>query len=189
MLGRHYSSGAARVYCNLSSNGLSALSKRTYIRPRLPSQSHHCRALLPFLAPRMVLQIPSSHSPSSPSVGMAFRNTHSTPSRRNRNQSPEGSTPSQPAHQNDHDHSYDDHDHEDGHSHSIFSTHSHSRDDRQGAETIVQAFQGQRRDRGSQITIIGLVVNVGLTASKGAAGWFMNSAALLAEAGHSASGA
>jgi divalent metal cation (Fe/Co/Zn/Cd) transporter len=43
-------------------------------------------------------------------------------------------------------------------------------------------------DRGSQITLLGLVLNVGLTVAKGAAGWFMNSAALLAEAWHSASG-
>jgi divalent metal cation (Fe/Co/Zn/Cd) transporter len=33
-----------------------------------------------------------------------------------------------------------------------------------------------------------LVANVGLTAAKGAAGWYMHSAALLADAGHSLSG-
>ena len=43
-------------------------------------------------------------------------------------------------------------------------------------------------DRGSRITVIGLVSNVGLTAAKGAAGWYMNSASLLADAGHSLSG-
>ncbi|KAG0185018.1 hypothetical protein DFQ28_010085 [Apophysomyces sp. BC1034] len=36
-----------------------------------------------------------------------------------------------------------------------------------------------------QITLIGLAANVGLTVSKGAAGWMMNSASLLADATHS----
>ncbi|TFK54275.1 cation efflux protein [Heliocybe sulcata] len=56
----------------------------------------------------------------------------------------------------------------------------------QGAERIMQALQGGG-DRGSQITLVGLFSNVGLTATKGTAGWFLNSAALLAEAGHSLS--
>jgi len=43
-------------------------------------------------------------------------------------------------------------------------------------------------DRGSRVTLIGLGANVLLTSAKGAAGWYMNSAALLADAGHSLSG-
>ena len=43
-------------------------------------------------------------------------------------------------------------------------------------------------DKGSRITLIGLAANVGLTVSKGAAGWYMNSASLLADAGHTAGG-
>ncbi|KAI8343907.1 cation efflux protein [Chlamydoabsidia padenii] len=39
--------------------------------------------------------------------------------------------------------------------------------------------------KGMQITYIGLAANVGLTASKGVAGWLMNSASLLADAAHS----
>ncbi|CAO0801103.1 unnamed protein product [Mucor circinelloides] len=39
--------------------------------------------------------------------------------------------------------------------------------------------------KGTRITIIGLASNVGLTIAKGAAGWVMNSASLLAEALHS----
>ncbi|KAK4512896.1 uncharacterized protein ATC70_003606 [Mucor velutinosus] len=39
--------------------------------------------------------------------------------------------------------------------------------------------------KGMQVTWIGFVSNVGLTVSKGVAGWFMNSAALLADASHS----
>ncbi|KAI9253019.1 hypothetical protein BY458DRAFT_535915 [Sporodiniella umbellata] len=42
--------------------------------------------------------------------------------------------------------------------------------------------------RGTRITVIGLFSNVGLTISKGIAGWLMNSASLLAEALHSFSG-
>ncbi|KAI8077821.1 cation efflux family-domain-containing protein [Halteromyces radiatus] len=41
--------------------------------------------------------------------------------------------------------------------------------------------------KGMQITLIGLAANVGLTASKGVAGWYMNSASLLADAAHSLS--
>jgi hypothetical protein len=40
-------------------------------------------------------------------------------------------------------------------------------------------------DRGSRVTLVGLGANVLLTSAKGAAGWFMNSAGLLADAGHS----
>lgn len=43
-------------------------------------------------------------------------------------------------------------------------------------------------DRGSRITLIGLGANIILTSAKGAAGVLMNSAALLADAGHSLSG-
>ena len=42
-------------------------------------------------------------------------------------------------------------------------------------------------DRGSQVTLVGLGVNVMLTSAKGAAGWYMNSAALLADGDHSLS--
>ncbi|ORY96453.1 cation efflux family-domain-containing protein [Syncephalastrum racemosum] len=41
--------------------------------------------------------------------------------------------------------------------------------------------------RGVQITVIGMLSNVGLTVGKGAAGWLMNSASLLADAAHSMS--
>jgi divalent metal cation (Fe/Co/Zn/Cd) transporter len=47
---------------------------------------------------------------------------------------------------------------------------------------------GRTGDRGSRITLIGLFSNVGLTLAKGAAGWYMHSASLLADAGHSMSG-
>ncbi|KAG9294153.1 hypothetical protein G9A89_021512 [Geosiphon pyriformis] len=40
---------------------------------------------------------------------------------------------------------------------------------------------------GTRITLIGLGANVGLTVSKGIAGWLMNSASLIADAGHSLS--
>lgn len=76
--------------------------------------------------------------------------------------------------------------HSHSHSHSLFGGHSHSHD---GPNTLVEVLgKSGTSDRGSRITILGLVVNVGLTGAKGAAGWYMNSAALLAEAGHSASG-
>ncbi|PFH51551.1 hypothetical protein AMATHDRAFT_142510 [Amanita thiersii Skay4041] len=73
-----------------------------------------------------------------------------------------------------HSHSHGD----DGNGHS----HSHSH----GTENLVAAFEGAA-DKGSQITLIGLFSNVALTGAKGLAGWYMHSASLLADAGHSLS--
>ncbi|KAF9244927.1 cation efflux protein, partial [Melanogaster broomeanus] len=84
------------------------------------------------------------------------------------------------------------HEHANGHSHShsplqsIFHSHSHDDHHAQDAEQIVQAIEGTG-DRGSRITVIGLLVNVVLTGAKGAAGLYMHSASLLADAGHSLS--
>ncbi|KAF7315612.1 Cation efflux family [Mycena indigotica] len=82
------------------------------------------------------------------------------------------------------------HSHSHSHSHSVFSpSHSHGTD---SAERIMAAFRGAG-DRGSQITLVGLFANIGesyfrgLTAIKGAAGYLTHSAALIADAGHSAS--
>ncbi|KAI0743396.1 cation efflux family-domain-containing protein [Daedaleopsis nitida] len=88
----------------------------------------------------------------------------------------------------DHDHDHGSHLHSHSHSHGFFGSlmHSHSHGEgghEKDAEQIVQAFKG-RGDRGSQITLVGLASNVVLTGAKGAAGWYMNSAALLADAGH-----
>jgi hypothetical protein len=104
-----------------------------------------------------------------------------------------------------HSHSHDEHDH--GHSHGgIF--HSHAHDHSEGADQIMQALSKGKLDRGTRITLLGelpssripgirifqrliilpgLASNVGLTISKGLAGLWMNSASLLAEAGHSLS--
>lgn len=81
------------------------------------------------------------------------------------------------------------HGHEHDHSHGIFGhSHSHGGDDghAHGGE-VMEALQKGVADRGSRITLIGLGANVLLTSAKGAAGWYMNSAALLADAGHSLS--
>lgn len=43
-------------------------------------------------------------------------------------------------------------------------------------------------DKGSRVTLIGLFSNIVLTTAKGLAGWYMHSASLLADAGHSMSG-
>ncbi|WWC92130.1 uncharacterized protein L201_007084 [Kwoniella dendrophila CBS 6074] len=92
----------------------------------------------------------------------------------------------------DHDHSRG-HSHEHGngngdghnHEHGIFHTHAH--DHSEGAEQIMQAISSGKLDRGTRITLLGLGSNVALTLAKGAAGIWMNSASLLAEAGHSLS--
>ncbi|KAF8325222.1 uncharacterized protein EI90DRAFT_3146725 [Cantharellus anzutake] len=46
---------------------------------------------------------------------------------------------------------------------------------------------GGYRDRGTRATMLGFFANLGLTGIKGAAGWYLNSAVLLADAGHSLS--
>ncbi|KAI0666531.1 cation efflux family-domain-containing protein [Trametes maxima] len=111
------------------------------------------------------------------------RRSHSTQSN--------GKEPEHPAASaHDHDHPSTSHSHSHSHSHGIFDTlvhtHDHGEDGHgKDAEQIVQALKGQG-DRGSRITLVGLASNVVLTGAKGAAGWYMNSAALLADAGHCA---
>ncbi|OCH89002.1 cation efflux protein [Obba rivulosa] len=96
-------------------------------------------------------------------------------------------TQSQPE-KHDHDHEHD-HEHDHGHTHShgipLFGhRHSHGEDGHShSAEGIVQVLEGG----GARITIIGLLANLGITGSKGIAGLYMNSAALVADAGHSLS--
>lgn len=81
------------------------------------------------------------------------------------------------SHDHAHDHSHDGHSHE-GHSHGLFHSH-HDHDN----AALVSALS--KNDRGSRITLLGLGSNVLLTALKGVAGYAMNSASLIAEAGHS----
>ncbi|KAI0812357.1 cation efflux family-domain-containing protein [Irpex lacteus] len=97
-------------------------------------------------------------------------------------------------HEHDHDHDHDHthaegHEHSHSHSHSVLSSFGHAHTHGEGghgdADQVMAALTG-RGDRGSRITLIGLASNVGLTVSKGAAGWYMNSASLLADAGHTA---
>ncbi|WVQ70502.1 hypothetical protein IAR50_000021 [Cryptococcus sp. DSM 104548] len=92
---------------------------------------------------------------------------------------------SQHTHKHDHADGEDcDHDHD--HSHSgIFHTHAH--DHSEGAEQLMEALTKGQMDRGTKITLLGLGSNIALTVSKGLAGLWMNSASLLAEAGHSLS--
>jgi len=77
--------------------------------------------------------------------------------------------------------------HSHSHSHGIFGGHSHSHGhDHDHGGGLIETLQSGG-DRGSRVTLIGLGANIILTSAKGAAGWFMNSAALLADAGHSLS--
>lgn len=69
------------------------------------------------------------------------------------------------------------------HSHSHSHSHSHGEEE---AEALMAALKGGN-DPGSRVTLIGLGSNVGLTVVKGAAGWVLGSAALLADAAHSGS--
>ncbi|KAI0696349.1 cation efflux family-domain-containing protein [Cytidiella melzeri] len=69
--------------------------------------------------------------------------------------------------------------HSRSHSRSVLGSFGHVHTHREGgtgdADKVVAAFSGA-----------GLASNVGLTMSKGAAGWYMNSVSLLADAGHTA---
>ncbi|KAH9940443.1 cation efflux protein [Epithele typhae] len=94
--------------------------------------------------------------------------------------------PATHSHDSDHGHGHaHSHSHSDGFFSSLVHTHGHGEGDHGEAEHMVQALKGGG-DPGSRITLIGLGSNVVLTISKGAAGWYMNSAALLADAGHCA---
>ncbi|KAG8708675.1 hypothetical protein FRC09_001096, partial [Ceratobasidium sp. 395] len=101
---------------------------------------------------------------------------------------------------NKHDHADHDHDHHSGdehshsHSHGLFHSHSHGHGHgAEGASEIIKALSGEAHtvmtqgDRGSRITLIGLASNVVLSAAKGVAGVYLNSAALVADAAHSLS--
>lgn len=76
------------------------------------------------------------------------------------------------------------------HTHSHSSHHGghggHTHGGHEETQALVSALSGSA-DPGSRITLIGLGANVGLTLTKGAAGWVMGSAALLADAAHSGS--
>ncbi|EIW69831.1 hypothetical protein TREMEDRAFT_30115 [Tremella mesenterica DSM 1558] len=85
---------------------------------------------------------------------------------------------------NDHKH---EHEHSESHDHDHGIFHVHTHDHKEGAEQLISALSSGRIDRGTKITLLGLGTNVGLTVSKGIAGLWMNSASLLAEAGHSLS--
>ncbi|KAF8590979.1 hypothetical protein K439DRAFT_1627409 [Ramaria rubella] len=76
--------------------------------------------------------------------------------------------------------------HDDEHKHTFFGGHGHDHKHGTDAEKVMEALKGGG-DRGSRITLIGLFTNVGLTAVKGTAGWYLHSASLLADAGHSLS--
>ncbi|WVN89553.1 uncharacterized protein L203_104778 [Cryptococcus depauperatus CBS 7841] len=78
-------------------------------------------------------------------------------------------------------------DHEDHHEHEHGIFHTHTHEHSEGAEQLMEALSRGKIDRGTRITLLGLGSNVALTISKGLAGLWMNSASLLAEAGHSLS--
>ncbi|CUA66595.1 Metal tolerance protein 2 [Rhizoctonia solani] len=79
-----------------------------------------------------------------------------------------------------------DHDHDHSHSHGLFHSHSHSHAHGGEAGEIIRALSGAG-DAGSRVTLIGLASNVVLSATKGIAGVYLNSAALVADAAHSLS--
>ncbi|TKY90178.1 hypothetical protein EX895_000176 [Sporisorium graminicola] len=72
--------------------------------------------------------------------------------------------------------------HHHGHGHG----HHHDHGSAEEADKLLDALKG-KGDRGSNITLAGLVSNVGLCGAKGVAGVYLNSAALLADAAHSLS--
>ncbi|KZT43474.1 mitochondrial iron ion transporter [Sistotremastrum suecicum HHB10207 ss-3] len=83
---------------------------------------------------------------------------------------------------------HDDHDdHSHSHSHSIFHSHAHGENGHADESRKMVEVLKNKGNPGSRITLLGLFVNVGLTASKGLAGWTLHSASLMADAGHSLS--
>lgn len=111
--------------------------------------------------------------PSNPWFQMQ-RRTNGTAGARKENGKVDDGMSSNSRHDHDHEHKDDGHDHE-GHSHShggIFHSHSHDHGD-QSAEAVVKFLKGEGTDRGTKVTVLGLLTNVGLTAVKGAAGWYV----------------
>ena len=161
--------------------------------------------------PNLALRLLSVAPARLPMATLTARRTHGT-------HSSKGKESAHIAHEEHHDHDHE-HEHEHvhenghahGHSHSVLGSfghsHSHGEHGNDDVERVVQALRGGGTscfcsvsfnkpvlsilagDKGSRITLIGLAANVGLTVSKGTAGWFLNSASLLADAGHTASGA
>jgi len=69
------------------------------------------------------------------------------------------------------------------------SNHQHDHDhehDSENVDALLEVLKG-RGDRGSRIAFLGLLANIGLTGIKGVSGWYLNSAALIADAAHSLS--
>lgn len=88
------------------------------------------------------------------------RRRHSTQQNENSNGNSNGhSKPKKDDHDHNHDHEENGHEH--SHSHSLFGGHSHGDEYNYGAEKIMAAWDGGG-DRGSRITIIGLLSNVAL---------------------------
>ncbi|KAF8633330.1 hypothetical protein AX17_004502 [Amanita inopinata Kibby_2008] len=167
---------------------LSPLSCRTrnFSLLRKVNVSEPARHLFqPIIEPTQVRNPFEAHTPHS--IFMHQRRPHST----------KGADDRRPSTANGHSEArqHDKHDYEHEkehmlHSHMPFG-HSHSHGEgghahSHGAENLVAAFQ-TGADRGSQITLIGLYSNVVLTVAKGLSGWYMHSASLLADAGHSLS--
>lgn len=73
-----------------------------------------------------------------------------------------------------------------GHHHHGHGHHGHDHGSAEEADALLAALRG-KGDRGSNITLAGLVSNIGLCGAKGVAGVYLNSAALLADAAHSLS--
>ena len=79
----------------------------------------------------------------------------------------------------------DSHSHSHSHAHGGHHGHDHGGSVEE-ADALLAALKG-KGDRGSNITLVGLASNIGLCASKGVAGVYLNSASLLADAAHSLS--
>lgn len=176
--------------------------------PRSPAFSHHIQHRLPvLLGPGHLcarfnssLPTPRAPGPSTPAsspvlLSLSSRLPAAMSRRRHTTKSGESSTPSTSSsgaahrhdhdHDHDHDHSHDGHSHSHSHSHSLFHSHAHAHSE--DADRVMTALSSGKLDRGTRITLIGMGSNVALTASKFAAGLWMNSASLLAEAAHSMS--
>ncbi|KAI3618578.1 cation efflux family [Moniliophthora roreri] len=148
------------------------------LRKRNVSVAFAYKSRSKFRPSSFILSIPPSFFPLNMSSTSSLRSRqHSTNKDQSKGQKNDAST----------NHNQDGHE-EHSHSHSLFG-HSHSHGEEghsHGTEQIVAALQGSG-DRGSQITLVGLYSNVGLTLAKGLAGWYLHSASLLADAGHSLS--
>ena len=133
-----------------------------------PQQSTRLRSSTRILYSRTAAVLASPLTPRHSLLDQV--SLQSSMSKRRKSSKPNGQTNGEYDHDHDHD---QDHNHSHDHG-GIFHSHSHGDHGDHTAEAVVKLLQGQGLDKGTKVTVLGIFTNVGLTAVKGAAGWYVD---------------